>query len=324
MDVFKFVNSKDVREYLKGIDYKFSAPDAAWIVDRCVGLSMKEKIAVWKEIMKNMPDCRYESPYGLTKSIDSFHKALTEYIDLKNDLLEEFQNCGDKEYYEYDYVHEHFNGFIGYIGSYASYEECSSKIRMNINTGKDIIGYIIRKTGIGTGISVHCRYSYSGDLLDVSGQGHYDSKEYYRISNLFSNMWPDIPVPFKKGDILRFKTPYGRYDEQLTVMSDLRTMSKDDIDIFGNEDRIKRLIGFFQTDIGTLTEKQSTGHYIDFEYCPEGFLEGKEKILESLSNYLKGKISLECFVNDYHLIILKAQIEDIRAEQMFSRASMDV
>ena len=40
------------------------------------------------------------------------------------------------------------------------------------------------------------------------------------------------------------------------------------------------------------------------------WIEGKQKILVSLSHYLKGRhTSLECFVNDYHLIMLKGQME---------------
>ena len=136
-------------------------------------------------------------------------------------------------------------------------------------------------------------------------------------------MWPDFPIPFKKGDILRYVSDRVQPDEKLTVMNELRTRSKDDITIFGKEDKIKHLFGYFQTDIGTLCEKPAWGHYVDFEYCPEELLEGKEKILISLSNYLKGKIPLEVFVNDYHLIMLKDQIEDIRSEQMFSSASLD-
>ena len=54
MDIFKYLNSNDVRKYLKSIDYKFSAPDAAWIVERSVGLPLDEKISAWNEIMDTM------------------------------------------------------------------------------------------------------------------------------------------------------------------------------------------------------------------------------------------------------------------------------
>ena len=74
-----------------------------------------------------------------------------------------------------------------------------------------------------------------------------------------------------------------------------------------------------------------SGHVdLVFEVCPkvtkypEDKLTGKEKILVSLSHYLKGDLPLECFLNDFHLILLEGQMEAIRSGQMFSRASMNL
>ena len=32
MDVYKFINSKDIREYLKKINYEFTPVEAAWLI----------------------------------------------------------------------------------------------------------------------------------------------------------------------------------------------------------------------------------------------------------------------------------------------------
>ena len=326
MDIFKYVNSKDVREYLKSIDYKFSASDAAWIVNRCVDLSLDEKISVWNEIMNTMPDCRLVSPYD-DEVVESFYSLLKAHIDLENAYLEDFRICGADEYYEYELVYEdrYHSFFHNYFGPYRSYDECFSKISER-NTSTDIAGYCMRKKGFGDHKAMFCNYSKDGKLLDVEGRDlkGYDKDEYYRITYLFINMWPDIPVPFKKGDLLRYVSHEGQDDERLTVMNELKTRSKDDIDSSGDEDKVKHLFGYYQTNIGSLCEKATWGHHIDFEYCPEDHLKGNQKILASLSHYLKGDIPLECFVNDYHLIMLKTQMEDIRSEQLFSRASMDI
>jgi hypothetical protein len=327
MDILKYVNSKDVREYLRSVEYKFSAAEAAWIVNRSVGLSLNEKIAAWNEIMNTMPDCRLESPYN-GEIVESFYSLLKAYVDLKNAYLEDFRKCDDKEYYEYCFKRENrfhtLNRF--FLGPYNSCDDCLLSIRKDIETGKSIIGYSIRKSKLGTHEQMFCEYSYEGKLLDIEGHDlkGYDKEEYYRILHLFSNMWPDIPVPYKKGDLLRYVSRKCQDDEKLTVMNDLKTKYKDNVDIFGDEDKVKHLFGYCQTDIGSLCEKSTWGHYIDYEYCPEESLKGKQRILVSLSHYLKGSIPLECFVNDYHLIMLKGQMEDIRSEQMFSRASMDI
>ena len=327
MDILKYVNSKDVREHLRSIDYKFSASDAAWIVNRCVDLPLDEKISAWNEIMNTMPDCRLVSPYN-GETVESFYSLLKAYIDLKKAYLEDFKKCSADEYYEYRYEYEyrHITHRHLYIGPYNSYVKCISDICKDIDTGKGIIGCCVRKSRFATLECTFSMYSLDGKLLDVEGRDlkGYDKDEYYRITYLFINMWPDIPVPFKKGDLLRYASHECQDDERVTVMNELRTCSKDDIDTSGEEDKIKHLFGYYQTNIGSLCEKATWGHHIDFEYCPEEDLKGEQKILVSLSHYLKGDIPLECFVNDYHLIMLKGQMEDIRSKQLFSRASMDI
>ena len=325
MDITRYLNSKDVREYLRKIEYKFTAAEAAWIVDRCEALPFEEKVEAWETIIKTMPDCRYVSPWDEDKVIESIHAAIKEYIDLKRLWFDEFTKEGERIYYEFNYKYEYnypLRDF--YIGRYSRFDECISNIKTDIKTGKDIFGYVIRKNEIDKAGCMYCWYSYDGKLLDVELTDFGDKKdEYYRISYLFTNMWPEFPMPFEKGDILRYVSAKGRCDQKLMVMTDLRPESKNGINDFGDEDKIRRLFGYFQNSNGTLYEKPAWTHYIDYELCPEETLKGMRKILISLSNYLKGKIPLECFVNDYHLIQLMEQIDDIRSEQLFSRASMD-
>ena len=332
MDILKYVNSRDIREYLRSTNYEFSASEAAWIVNRCIDLPLDEKISAWNEIMNTMPDCNLVSwsPYD-DKVVKSFYSLLKAYIDLEKSYWEDFRKCGDGEFYEYciDYEDRYHTFFPYYFGPYRSYEECFSAISKG-NTRTDIAGYSMRKNMFDSNSDsnkvMFCQYSKDGKLLNVDGHDlkGYDEEEYYRISYLFINMWPDIPVPFKKGDLLRYVSHECQDDEKLTVMNELKTRSKDNIDSFGDEDKDKHLFGYYQTDIGSLCEKATWGHYIDFEYCPEDYLEGRQKMLVSLSHYLKGDIPLECFANDYHLIMLKTQMEDIRSEKLFSRASMDI
>ena len=328
MDILKYVNSKDVREYLRSIDYKFSTSEAAWIVNRCIDLPLDDKISAWNEIMNSMPDCNLVSwsPYD-GDVVKSFYSLLKAYIDLEKAYLEDFRKCSDDEYYEYCHVYKerYHSLFHHYFGHYRSYDECFSQIS-KLNNGDSVVGYYMRKNGFDPHEAMFCHYSKDGKLLDVEGRDlkGYDNDEYYRITFLFMNMWPDIPVPFKKGDLLRYVSHECQDDEKLTVMNELKTRSKDNVDSCGDEDKNKHLFGYYQTDIGSLCEKATWGHHIDFEYCPEESLEGREKILVSLSHYLKGDIPLECFVNDYHLIMLKDQIEDIRSEHLFSRASIDI
>ena len=57
MDLFRFIDSKDIREHLRQIGYSFTAPEAAFLVWQCRNATLKEKFAAWREIIETMPDC---------------------------------------------------------------------------------------------------------------------------------------------------------------------------------------------------------------------------------------------------------------------------
>lgn len=57
MDIFKYLNSKDIAEYLRSIDYKFTSAEAAWIIWHCRSITLAEKYEAWQEIIDTMPDC---------------------------------------------------------------------------------------------------------------------------------------------------------------------------------------------------------------------------------------------------------------------------
>lgn len=43
MDIIRFINSRDIREYLRKCDYQFTALEAAWLIYRCRSATIKEK-----------------------------------------------------------------------------------------------------------------------------------------------------------------------------------------------------------------------------------------------------------------------------------------
>ena len=56
MDLFQFINSKDIEEHLKAIDYKLSTMEAAWLVWQCTHASLAQKHEAWERIIHTMPD----------------------------------------------------------------------------------------------------------------------------------------------------------------------------------------------------------------------------------------------------------------------------
>lgn len=102
MDLFRFIDSKDIREHLRQIGYFFTAPEAAFLVWQCRSTTLKEKIAAWREIIETMPNCsltrREKEPIG------NCHDFLRRHITSQETLLKEFPN-GKNCVYRYE-THE--------------------------------------------------------------------------------------------------------------------------------------------------------------------------------------------------------------------------
>ena len=82
MDAFRFINSKDIRNYLEKINYEFTPIEIAWLVYQCFDATQKEKFATWNEIINTMPDCPVEVYEGYdVDGYDSLHKVLKEYME---------------------------------------------------------------------------------------------------------------------------------------------------------------------------------------------------------------------------------------------------
>ena len=58
MNIYDFINSSDIREYLQKIDYQFTPTEAAWVIYNCrrLDVTMQDKHSAWDQIIRTMPD----------------------------------------------------------------------------------------------------------------------------------------------------------------------------------------------------------------------------------------------------------------------------
>ena len=115
-----------------------------------------------------------------------------------------------------------------------------------------------------------------------------------------------FPAPFKKGDIIYNIThlPDG-------FCSGPMVMNKIAPDIFAERGRLGHdvsdmvVVGYFQhSDTGSIYEEDSY-NYMNYEYFPVEKLQGKRRVLLSISNLLKGKIDIGLCLKAYHQIMLE-------------------
>ena len=56
MNIYRFIQSKSVREYLEKINYTFSSLEIAYIIWQCPDATLTERFDAWQEIIDTMPD----------------------------------------------------------------------------------------------------------------------------------------------------------------------------------------------------------------------------------------------------------------------------
>lgn len=124
MDIYNFINSKDVAEYLKSINYNFSIMEASYIVYQCHNTTLKQKIEAWQEIIKTYPDCSYKRK---RIDIESMHQFLRSYIFLKQRGLENFYRNNDEAVYLYWWESSEddmVNASTDFDAVFSNYENC--------------------------------------------------------------------------------------------------------------------------------------------------------------------------------------------------------
>ena len=53
MDFIRFINSRDIREYLYSIDYQLSLEQKLFVVDKCYRIPLSEKLIAFEDILSN-------------------------------------------------------------------------------------------------------------------------------------------------------------------------------------------------------------------------------------------------------------------------------
>ena len=89
IDIYRFLNSKDVAGYLRNTHFTFTAQQAAYFVDISTHVTLSEKIRAWRSIVGEMPD--EQIPAGKGKH-DSAHELISAHIADKEKKLKLFMN----------------------------------------------------------------------------------------------------------------------------------------------------------------------------------------------------------------------------------------
>lgn len=334
MNIYSYINSKDIKEHLESLDYQFNSLEASWLVYQSGRHTLYEKIDAWNWIIENMPDCEVKERMNC-KYRTSLHETLKEYIELMNNFIKEFYD-GDECVYTYGYYCIGDNKRYYDENVYKSIDDCFNDIFdgcdeeekeafVDIKITRHSISKEKRK--------VEVYFSKDKEILCVDAFSKTDD-EALLTTEFFDGMWFAFPTPFKAGDVLiRYNEneyPPNRTEGGILVLSGCtpewlkennpkRLKSYIDGDNGDNSDM--NVWGYFQDEDGRIYS-ETTFNYMDFEFY-RGPYEGKERLMKAISSFMKAKIDLSMLLTAYRKVILDEFTKDVMLTHWFNDEALE-
>ena len=289
MDIYDYINSRDVAAYCREIGKTWTPFEMAVIIGRCDHRTMADKHTAWCELMNDYPDM--PTPKNMHhRSYTSLHEKLTEVIDYEERQVAVFKKPETNAVYtykvwwnkEYSYSESVFLTLEEAIINAQEHwerEECTELIMMKMYAGDK-----------GT---IESRCDYDGNIRDISCSGDcldlFDDINFSEFIDFGENFYIDVPTPFKHGDILKYADERENKDKTVFV---LKSLSYDD----------ERLFKLYQSgEFGDGSDLMCWGYFVGgngflygdhvmyhdgLEYY-RGELQGKQRLLKYVSLYMK-------------------------------------
>ncbi len=331
MDIFRFINSKDIREHLRGLDYRFSSLEAAWLIYQCRTATLEEKHAAWRELIGTMPDCAVKKRPNCDPR-DSLHGFLCDLMEMQTEFMERFRRPDPGWVYHLESGTELLESKglphrFAASALFSTAENCMEYIRSEYGGEEDQDSYRdfrVRKVRLdhrgkfsGNDQYIETVMRPDGSFMDLEIADALMSEAQSRIDGKgFDGLWFDFPVPFRKGDII-WDPEDGEIDG---LCGGPFVMNSIGIDRFSSMKRREYILehgdntdmnadGWFVSDGGVYWEVM--WNYMDCEYYTKE-LTGSAKLLKPFSSFLKDEIDPGLFARAYHHIL-----DEYRAECSF-------
>ena len=300
LDDYDLINSKAIGDYCRNIGHKFNTEELAVLVYRNNKMDLEEKIRKYQDLIDNYQDMEVREEINC-KHYDSVKLMIQNEIDrvrcIYSDMIKFEENC----VYILETYSKHysfFNKVIEYLNN--TYKDVCTKVECLIKEDNVIDFFTITKKYLYNDEEISADYVVINQQIKLINikRNHNDMCD---IGELFIN----LPVPFKKGDILINEMMLKYLENPIFVLDDLTIWDKkatqnSNIRNLGEISMTGMCYYLPENDAelsyGTLWD------YDCFEYYDET-LEGNNRILKLVSNYLKGKIeNLELFIKTYEYL----------------------
>lgn len=350
MNIYKYIRSKDVREYNEKIGHKFNTLESCFLVWRNPDISLYEKHELWRIICLEMPDMEIKERNNVNYA-PSLYELIEKFVATDKHLINEFYREEDKAIYQYRFYCEGDSSWCeDFETPYSSFEKMEKAIKEDFDL--PIVAIEYRKKYLDTEWKyITLSIKKDGTIMDVRSCGFdYDGYTYtrekamYEKQFFFDGLWIDVPTPFKVGDIVcSKKTPFGYqiYNGNqpfvLTWMANWTSeMSKERGDKDAAEWQDKLLVS--HKERGDSTDMIANGYFLEIDYndsytgrfyaeCMHDYTDleyyrgefvGGERVLLPVSYFIKGEISERDFARACEIIFKQEDVKrDIKYLGMY-------
>lgn len=231
MDFYQYINSSDIRDFLREKAYELSPLECAYLAYQSQNHTLEEKFKAWEWLIANTEDCGVPERVNLAPQA-SLHDALKRYIEFTKRYLGLFEREGDAAVYLVGYPEHNGSADFDMHGAYSNLERCKQRAAKELegfdereNTDFSIYwdAFWVRKLfidGIGShdsGVCIDVLFDRTMNPREIQLTGFYESStsvypldEEWRFTKnedklytgFFDGMWFDIPTPFHVGDVV--------------------------------------------------------------------------------------------------------------------------
>lgn len=335
MNLYEWLESPDVREYLESIHYEFTLPEAFYVIRENEQRALEVKIAAREELLDVMQDCPFSiepdnivewkeelgAVPGWSFSMESdcigrvetasFHMAVREFIGYQKGLLEEaFRKDGAGAYGAWDVKDGKEVPLSEYLAK--NWQEMERAMDHNrrdccsllttLGANQDRLEIFVNRKKQVTDISVLRRKEGRPGIGIFVGQ----PLQAYQ---------PVLPIPFCRGDIVH------EGDDDPMVLDYIAGWSEEELLRNGlsprREDE-KISVGYVLLILeGAYNNEIIRGDIsvapIRLQYYRKP-LKGSERVLRAVSSYLKGDLELGQMCMAYHIFAKRWEARRLRNE----------
>ncbi len=204
--ISKFINSFAIRKYLQDINYQFSVPEYAFLIWQSKETTIEQRHEAFSDLIKTTDTCLIKT--SCCRDGWNLHQTISEYIALENRIIQLFLTEESNCFYTGGWMKDHYDDWYGdqclftdHDTAYAYALKCAKK-RAIVPSFRVNKHYIDNRESNSFFISAY--YNSAGEMIsiDFTGESPWNEHEKELLFERFDDMWFDIPIPFKPGDIV--------------------------------------------------------------------------------------------------------------------------